>query len=222
MLVAAAVCPHPPLLVPALAAGAAPELEPLRQACRDAVSLVSDAAPDVLYVVGVDSHPHARSMQPWGVDEPIDVPEPLPLSLLVGASLTPGRVRSFVVVADDMDPDECGALGRELAESAGRVGLVVMGDGSARRSEKAPGYLDPRAEAFDTEVAKALAAGDPEALARLDPAVARQLLVAGRAPWQVLAGAARAGPGPIVGGGRVEAPYGVCYLVFTWTWQEIA
>jgi hypothetical protein len=45
-----------------------------------------------------------------------------------------------------------------------------MGDGSARRSEKAPGHLDPAAAPFDAAVAAALAAGDTTALAALDPA----------------------------------------------------
>jgi hypothetical protein len=186
------------------------------------VSAVAGGTPDVVYVVGVDSAPHTRSMAPWGVDEPVDVPEPLPLSLLVGAWLTAGGVRSFVVVDDDMDPADCAALGRELATSAGRVGLVVMGDGSARRSEKAPGYLDPRAAVFDDGVAAALASGDVDALARLDPALARELAVAGRAPWQVLAGAAAGRARPRVSGGRHEAPYGVGYHVVTWSWQENA
>ena len=222
MLAAAAICPHPPLLVPALAAGAAPELDDVRTACREAVSAVASAAPDVLYVVGADSAPHARSMQPWGVDEAVDVPEALPLALLVGAWLTAGQVRSFVVVDDDLEPADCLALGCELADSARRVGLVIMGDGSGRHSEKAPGYLDPRAADFDQTVAAALAAGDVEALSSLDPALARELLVAGRAPWQVLAGAAAGRPQPLVSGARYEAPYGVGYHVVTWTWQESA
>ena len=94
------------------------------------------------------------------------------------------------------------------------MGLLAMGDGSACRTLKAPGYLDPRAEPFDRAVTKALADADTEALLALDPALAAELMVAGRAPWQVLAGAA---------GGRYrgevlydEAPYGVQYAVATW------
>ena len=54
-----------------------------------------------------------------------------------------------------------------------------MGDGSARRTVKAPGYLDPAAEPFDARVATALAAGDAGALAGLDPAEGERLLAAG-------------------------------------------
>ena len=64
-------------------------------------------------------------------------------------------------------------------------------------------------------VAEALAAADARWLARLDPALDEELVVAGRAAWQVLAGAA--------GGRRMDgrllcmsAPYGVTYLVASW------
>src|SRR4051812_21729328 len=49
-VVAAAVCPHPPLLIPELAAGAAFELDPLRAACFTAVDRLADA--DTLLIVG--------------------------------------------------------------------------------------------------------------------------------------------------------------------------
>ena len=222
MLVAAAVLPHPPLLVPTLASGAAPELDELRAACRDAVTAVAAGTPDVTYVVGCDGGPRARSFAPWGVDEPVDVPEPLPLPLLVGAMLTAGTSRSFVVVADELEPAECAELGAELAASAARVGLLVMGDGTARRSEKGPGYVDDRAAAYDDAVGDALGGADSTALLELDPQLARDLLVAGRAPWQVLAGAAATAEPPLVDSLWRGAPYGVSYQVFTWRWQENA
>jgi hypothetical protein len=216
VLVAAAVLPHAPVLVPALAAGAAPELDDLRARCRDALDIVAQARPDLTFVVGVEGGVHARSFAPWGVADQVDVPEPLPLSLLVGAWFTAGSSRSFVVVDDDLDAGECASLGAELAESAQRVGLVVMGDGSARHSDKAPGYLDVRAAPYDDAVAGALRTADARALLALDPELSRQLLVAGRAPWQVLAGAA--GPGPWDNAtATTSAPYGVAYHVAVWT-----
>lgn len=222
MLVAAAVLPHPPLLVPELAAGAAAELDELRAACARAVAAVASSAPDVTYLVGVDSLPHARSFAPWGADVAVDVPEPLPLSLLVGGLLTTGTGRSFVVVADDLTSAQCADLGGELASSAGRVALLVMGDSTARLSEKAPGYLDERAAGYDDAVAGALGRADTAALLALEPQPARDLMAAGRAPWQVLAGAADGLPSPTVEAGWRGAPYGVSYQVFTWKWQENA
>lgn len=52
MLVAAAVCPCPPLLLPEVATGAVPELDAARTACADAVGLLAASRPDRLYVVG--------------------------------------------------------------------------------------------------------------------------------------------------------------------------
>jgi len=218
MLVAAAVCPHPPLLVPQLAAGAAPEMDDVRRGCARAVDALWAAAPDVVFVVGGDAGNRATSFAPWGEPFAVDLPEPLPLAHLVGGWLTQGRNRSFVVVADELEPAECADLGAELAASAGRVALLVMGDGSARHSEKAPGYLDERAAGFDQSVAGAFAHADVDALLALDPVLARALMAAGRAPWQVLAGAARGLPAPTVETG-FAVPYGVGYHVVTWQWQ---
>ena len=64
-------------------------------------------------------------------------------------------------------------------------------------------------------MAEALAKADVGALARLDPGPAAELAAAGRAPWQVLAGAA--GDGEFTGALLAdEAPYGVGYLVASW------
>ena len=92
-------------------------------------------------------------------------------------------------VAESASPDACRDLGRDLAADAPLTALLVLGDGSARRSAAAPGYLDERAEPFDTVVEQALRDGDLPALAALDPDLARDLLAAGRPAWQALAGA---------------------------------
>jgi len=55
MLIAAAVCPHPPLLVPEVTGASDPavrELRRLRTACGDAVAALLGPAPDLLVVVG--------------------------------------------------------------------------------------------------------------------------------------------------------------------------
>jgi len=93
--------------------------------------------------------------------------------------------------------------------------LLVIGDGAATHTEKAPGYLDERAGPFDDAVAAALAAADPAALAALDPALAADLWAVGRAPWQVLAGATRDGTweGELLHSSR---PFGVGYHVAVW------
>lgn len=217
MLTAAAVCPHPPLLVPELAGAAAPELDAVRAACAAAVDALTPY--DVLYVVGSDTGLRATSFAPWGVDVAVDVPEPLPLAVLAGAWLTRGRYRSFVAVDPSLDADECATFGAELAASAERVALLVMGDGSARHDVKAPGYVDPRAAGFDAAIHEAFAAAD---LGALDVGLADELLAAGRAPWLVLAGAAKtvAAQAKSVGDAMFVAPYGVGYHVAAWTWPR--
>ncbi|MFI9547215.1 class III extradiol dioxygenase subunit B-like domain-containing protein [Streptomyces sp. NPDC052016] len=238
MLVAAAVCPCPPLLVPELAAGAAPELDAARAACSDALGVLAAARPDRLLVVGPTDesgrgvYPEGTrgSFQGFGVDLAVRLgrsggePAPereLPTSLAVGAWLLERAKWSDTPVeglgvADTLAVERCVDAGRELGARPGRVALLVMGDGSACRSLKAPGYLDERAAPFDAEVARALGAADIAALEALDLEPARELKVSGRAPWQVLAGAAEdAGlSGALL---YEDAPYGVGYVVATWS-----
>ncbi|MFI2641230.1 class III extradiol dioxygenase subunit B-like domain-containing protein [Streptomyces sp. NPDC018610] len=237
MLVAAAVCPCPPLLVPAVATGAAPELAAARAACADALGVLAAARPDLLVVVGPAEesgrgpHPEGArgSFRGFGVDADVRLgqdrggaPErELPESLAVAAYLLERTGWSDAPVeglgvGETLAPERCLAAGRDIAGRADRVALLVMGDASACRSLKAPGYLDERAEPFDAEAARALGAADVAALAALDAGLARELKAAGRAPWQVLAGAAEdAG----LSGALLydEAPYGVGYLVSTWS-----
>jgi aromatic ring-opening dioxygenase LigB subunit len=219
-LVAAAVCPHPPLLVPEVAAGAASELDALRSACATAVAGLASA--DRVVVVGTAPEaarfeaPVGGSLAPWGLpltigDAREDAPGNLPLSLLIGRWLAPAA-QEYVAVAADASTDECAKLGADLV-ARDRVGLLIMGDGSARRTEKAPGYLDERALQFDAKVARALETADREALLAINPDLAAELMVAGRAAWQVLAGAPGTEAAALL---YHDAPYGVGYLVASW------
>jgi hypothetical protein len=89
VLVAAAVCPHPPLLVPDVATGAAGELDDLRAACDRAVAALVTARPDVLVAVGGQrpDEPVGRGFSAYGLELDLAVGTDLPLSLLVGAWL---------------------------------------------------------------------------------------------------------------------------------------
>lgn len=62
--------------------------------------------------------------------------------------------------------------------------LLVMGDGTAKRTEKAPGYIDERAESFDRKVREILESAQLADLATLDQELAEELWVAGIAPWK--------------------------------------
>ncbi|HXT94354.1 MAG TPA: hypothetical protein VN714_34400 [Trebonia sp.] len=242
MIVAAALCPCPPLLARELT-GQEEVLPELRAACAAAVARLFAAEPDVLVVAGPDDQtgtwpPDGRldfaayapavarrlasSEAPWpalGTGALAAARRPaLPLSLGMGALLLDeagyAGPRAFHGIDAAATPDECRALGRQFAASAQRVALLAMGDGSARRSTSAPGYLDERAAPFDSAVERAVREGDLAALASLDPGLAADLLAIGRPAWQALAGAMMPS--------RVEtevlyceAPLGVSYLVAT-------
>lgn len=241
MLVAAAVCPCPPLLVPDVAAGAAPELAAARAACTDALGVLAAARPDRLVVVGPAEqsgrgpHPEGTrgSFRGFGVDLDVrlggDRPgdsgaaseRELPPSLAVAAWLLERTGWSDAPieglgVGEPLEAERCIQTGRDLVAQADRVALLVMGDASACRTLKAPGYLDERAAPFDAEVARALGAADVTAIKALDTELAYELKASGRAPWQVLAGAAE---GAGLGGALLyeDAPYGVGYVVATWS-----
>ncbi|MFG3660366.1 class III extradiol dioxygenase subunit B-like domain-containing protein [Streptomyces sp. NPDC047706] len=257
MLVAAAVCPCPPLLVPEVAAGAAPELDAARAACTDALGVLSAARPDRLIVVGptregeTGAYPQGTrgSFRGFGVDVGVrlggetaaevteaaevrgpavasgtsdaDVRAALPPSLAVAAWLLErtgwaGAPIEGLAVGEPLAPERCTELGRDIAARAERVALLVMGDASACRSLKAPGYVDERAEPFDAAAGRALGSADLAALEALDVELARQLMVSGRAPWQVLAAAA-AGAGLGAELLYEDAPYGVGYVVASWS-----
>lgn len=234
MLVSAAVCPHPPLLVPELAEANARELDELRAACLGAIDAVRATEPELLVVVGTGDatrrHPAGTrgSFASYGVDLDVTLPgrdahggngHELPLSLAVGAWLLTasgwtGHVGGLEVDAASSTA-ECRRLGAAVAQEADRVGMLVMGDGSARRSTEGPGYLDPRAEVFDAVVVEALRVGDPAGLLAIDPILAADLQAAGRAAWQVLAGASE----EVLFDAEVAydaAPYGVGYMVAVW------
>jgi hypothetical protein len=249
MIVASAICPSPPLLAAELT-GQADILPELRAACAAAVTRLLAAGPDLVAVTGLAEATGA--WDPGGVlslpsfapalrrGRPLDSPLPLPLALGVGALLLDeagyAGPRAFHGIAEGEPAAACLALGRRIAASAPRVALLAVGDGTARRSASAPGYLDERAAPFDDAVEAAVRDGDLSAIAALDPALAADLLAAGRPAWQALAGAltaarppaprqatdagARRVPGLTAARPRTEvlysgAPFGVAYLVAT-------
>lgn len=222
VLVAAAVCPHPPVLVTDVATGAAGELATLRAACDRAVAALVTARPDVLVAVGGQrpDEPVGRGFSAYGLELDLAVDTDLPLSLLVGAWLLREAGADLLTrwepVPADLPPQECAAVGARLSHGRQRVALLVMGDSSARLGVQPPRSEHPEAAAFHAGVATALRDADAASLLALTPGRADDLAVAGRAAWQVLAGAAgeRRYTGRLLYDG---APYGVGYLVATWS-----
>lgn len=254
MLVAAAICPHPPLLIPEATGGPQPagdDVSAVRAACDAAVAGLLAAEPALLVAVGggdtsaVYDGSAAGSLSEYGVSFTTGAGQPvLPLSLTVAAWLLrraglpgppaagqpglaglPGPPAAgqagppsveFRAVARDTPPAACLRQGGEIAQQAPRVAMLAMGDGPARMAVGVPGAADPAADSYDASLAAALAAADADALARLSPSLDDELMVAGRASWQVLAGAARGGRchGRLLYAAR---PHAVSYLVASWS-----
>ncbi len=232
-----AVLPQPPLLVPELVGGDDPDASALRTACVSAArSLAGSAARWAVVGAGPTAHTigstAAGTFRGFGVDVRVtlgpaaDTGRPDPAMALPGLvagwlrAQAGAREASVRVVPADLAPAGCAAAGRDLAaELAGDepVGLLVLGDGSHRHGDRSVGRPDERAEPFDRAVAAALAAVDLDALAGLDAGLAAELGAVGRAPWQVLAAAARAdGRRWVARESALHVPFGVAYHVAVW------
>ena len=224
MITTAAVCPAPPLLARELT-GRAVVLPELREACAAAVARLLASEPAAVLVVGAGA-----ATATWDADDRLDLSawapglrtrgnSRLPLALGLGAMLLDeagftGR-RILQAVGEAEPAAAClrlGAAAADQVEVSADAAMLVMGDGSARRSPAAPGHFDERAAPFDLAAEHALRDGDMAAVAAFDAALARDLMATGRAAWQVLAGAL----GECRPAGEIlyaEAPFGVGYLV---------
>lgn len=104
------------------------------------------------------------------------------------------------------------AAGGEVVTSD-ETGVLVVGNGTATRTDRAPGHLDERAEHFDAGLRAALL-GDVAALGLVDLALADELW----ADVDALVGL----PALVPQGAAAEviyddAPFGVQYWVIRWT-----
>lgn len=243
MLTAAAVCPQAPILLDGVG-GALDPVPHVRAACARAASWLLGHALEAgarVVVVGAgsatgDVNPDLASPAAGYRGTAPPGPAVLPTSLAIGRQFlvaAGGHPDRLVSVARDSTPDVCARLGAGLVRGPAPVALLVLADGSACRTEKAPGYVDPRAEDFDDRIRNAVATGDVERLLELDPRLAAELQCEGREALQVLAGAAASGqstvgtgpgqdrpaPRPARVRGRImheSDPFGVLYLVGTW------
>jgi len=225
VIVAAVVAPHPPLLLRELC-GERDPVPTLREACHEALRSALRCAPDTVLVLGGGDLTSA-----WPEDLPADVRSfgtthappvaGLPQSLGVGKRLLeevgwsgPTHLRTL---AWDASPDDVARTADLATRQGARTVLLTLGDGSTRRGEKAPGYLDERAFAFDDAIAEALENGDAAALAGLDAGLAQDLMVLGRSTFATLGEAAARQGEPVEARTLYrDDPYGVAYTVALW------
>ncbi|MET9213947.1 MULTISPECIES: class III extradiol ring-cleavage dioxygenase family protein [unclassified Nocardia] len=243
----AALVPSPPMLVPELcgrpvAADSDPD-DPtavLRAAALDAAAALAASA-DRWTVLGVGAHDQnfaattRGTFRGFGADvvvglgpagpDPVPADPQLPLPVLVAGWLrervAPGISVTARLLAADTAPADCVSAGTALraaldADPAPHAVLVVA-DGAATLTFGAPGYLDERAAPVQDALDAALRDGSRSGLATLDPALCAQLLLDGRAAYQVLGGLFAADPAdPRVRTLYQGAPYGVGYDVSVW------
>ncbi len=115
------------------------------------------------------------------------------------------------------------SLGARIALSLGltltddpSAPLLVFASGSAMRTEKAPGFFDERAAAFDAQLDAAIRSG--KGLSNLDLALGEQLWAQGLTGLVDLAGAE-------IDDAQVDyadAPYGVAYWVARWQLKAVS
>jgi hypothetical protein len=226
VLSAIAIIPSPPVMVPELATGAAPELADLREAVFAAVA----ALPQRWVAVGVG--PRDDVVQPgvvgtfagYGADVRVvfapgatGALSPLPLCALIagwvrGRASPTARVEARTY-ADDHGVDAALELGRalraEIDAMVDDVGVLVVADGAHTLTPPAPGGFDPDSPAAQAALDDALAAGDAAALTGLEEGIV------GRVAYQVLSGLAEPGLRSAEQLYR-GAPYGVGYFVGVW------
>ncbi len=180
------IVPGAPLLLPEYQ-GRVAAAPGLLESC---VAVVREAVASAHHVVVV----HATDREPRSTKPPVG----LRVADHLLAATHEGFDVEHVSVPWDATVEECIAIGRAIESDTGTT-LLVVADGSARRTEKAPGHLDERAASADDAIVGAIRDGDDGGLDRLldlDVELCADLLVAGRAPLQVLAAAAV--PAPVV------------------------
>jgi hypothetical protein len=224
VLVAVAIVPSAPVLVPELAGTAATETADLREAVLRAAAALPERW--VALGVGPDDQTFdsaAGTFAGYGVDVGVRLAPhagavaELPLCALIAGWIR-GQVRpdggiQVRVVPASLPVAECLTRGRDLRaeidSAADPVGVLVVADGCHTLTPAAPGGHDPASVAVQTRLDEALAGGDTTVLQNLPDTVV------GRAAFAVLAGLTEPGPH-----GAEEfyrgAPFGVGYYAGVW------
>jgi hypothetical protein len=194
------VLPTPRALLPPLSVD--DPVADLRAACRAAVADLPPRGLVVVVAVPTDEANLAR-----GVQEPLG--HRIARNLLGGRAFMPELALPWTA-ASLLEQDA--PLGER---STPPRTLLVMADGSARRTEKAPGHFHPDAEEFDDTIEQALRTGDADALASLDLEQAAELWCQGAPGFRLLGEVAR-GRDIRADVNYADAPYGVAWWVARW------
>jgi hypothetical protein len=204
--------PSAPALLP-IVSGAVTGLQAVRQAVGDALAALPKDEPPLLIAsgralrFGADA---GGSLAEFGVPEAVvpGLPGALPWPLVVGRLLAAdaGLAAGEAIAVD----------GSSAVELDGHRCVIVLGDGSACRTESSPGGRDPEAIGFDEQVAELLRSADAAALAELDLDLGRRLRADGVPAWRAV-GAALRHRHWSASAVSLADPLGVGYLVGIWS-----
>lgn len=222
-VVAAAVIPGAPVLVPGID-GAQRAAEEPRRACLRALTRVMNAKPRTIVVLAEGDRDEAFTRDaPLGLHRfggftrapALQDLAPLPVPLAVGAALhhSAGWTGAVDYLTLDRKAPAAHAVdvGRRLRDTRESVGLVLLASGSARTTDRAPGAFHPGAQTFNSAYVAALRSGRLESLLEAEDLAYAEQLSDARLPLQVLAGAWPEGPVDTVIDFAEEFS-GVCYV----------
>ena len=201
-VVCAALVPAAPVLVPGLSGRVQPAAE-AQDGARSVLRQLIDSSPDKVVVVAEGDHDGSFDQSadlalyrlgglPRPQDGEIAAGDLLPLPLAIGAALLDDAgwagATSYRLLNTAISSSEAAAYGAQLDDGDSRVGLLLLGNGSAKSSAKAPGSFDPNSEQFNAALLAMIEQGDRIAMSGLSADAAREQMSDVRLPLQVLAG----------------------------------
>ncbi len=215
------MCPGAPLLVPGVAPGLAATVPDLVQSCRLAVARLAGAdriilltsgprlrdlggragRPTIVHPAGLVVTSAALTGGGCGAGQgpaAVDVG----VGVIVGVALLSDPQLTVPITVVEMGDQEITAaeLAGAIGSSADRIGLLMIGEGSAARGEDSPAGDLGEAADLDRQLANALARGDPAALAAAVRAYQRTATSQSVAPRQHTADSAQSAHEPDSGG----------------------
>ena len=202
-IVSAALVPAAPVIVPGLSGHTMPAPE-VRSAALDAIQRMIDAGvEEVIVLAEADRDGLFDSTAPWGLhrigglhpfseagavfDQLLTMPLAIGASMLRDAGWT--GTTYFHALERTISADAAAEVGRGLGTTKRSVGLLLLGNGSACCTEKAPGSFHPQAETFNATLLTVIRQGDRAAMMELSAHDTADQLSDVRVPLQVFAGA---------------------------------
>jgi hypothetical protein len=159
-------------------------------------------APDVIVVVAEGDHTevfdnsagmHLHRLGGMHCDDYAPGARILPIPLAIGAALLRDAgwlgPTQYQLLDASTTAVEAAKAGLELADVEPRVGLLLLGNGSACTTPKAPGSFHPQAEAFNAEFVRAITKGDMSSILAWTAEQFAEQLSDVRVPLQVMVGA---------------------------------